>query len=84
MTSTVTPPPRTRRWTRAEYERPVALGVFQPMFTRRVAPETHGAYVIYAQRVCALRDTGYQQFAPCLVPGHKSALGDWARVVETI
>ena len=30
MTSTVTPPPRTRRWTRAEYERLAALGVFQP------------------------------------------------------
>ena len=30
MTSTVTPPPRTRRWTRAEYEQLAALGVFQP------------------------------------------------------
>ena len=30
MASTVTPLPRTRRWRRAEYERLVALGVFQP------------------------------------------------------
>lgn len=30
MASTVAPPPRTRRWTRVEYERLVALGVFQP------------------------------------------------------
>ena len=30
MASTVTPPPRTRRWTRLEYERLVELGVFQP------------------------------------------------------
>jgi len=30
MASTVTPPPRTRRWRRADYERLVALGVFQP------------------------------------------------------
>ena len=30
MASTVNPPPRTRRWTRVEYERLVELGVFQP------------------------------------------------------
>lgn len=30
MASTVVPPPRTRRWTRVEYERLVELGVFQP------------------------------------------------------
>src|SRR5689334_5726551 len=30
MASTVIPPPRTRRWTRVEYERLVELGVFQP------------------------------------------------------
>jgi len=54
------------------------------MFTQRIAPEAHGAYVIYAQRVRALRDGGYQQFAFCLVPGHESALEGWARVVETI
>jgi len=83
MASTVTPPPRPRRRTRAEYDRLVALGVFQPMFTQRIAPDAHGAYVIYAQRVCALRDAGYQQLACCLVPGHESALEDWARVGET-
>jgi hypothetical protein len=43
-----------------------------------------GAYVIYAQRVRALRDAGYQQLVFCLVPGYESALEDWARVVETI
>ena len=30
MASTVVPPPRTRLWTRVEYERLVELGVFQP------------------------------------------------------
>jgi len=30
MASTVIPPPRTRHWTRVEYERLVDLGVFQP------------------------------------------------------
>jgi Uma2 family endonuclease len=30
MASTITPPARTRRWTRVEYERLVELGVFQP------------------------------------------------------
>jgi Uma2 family endonuclease len=30
MASTVIPPPRTRHWTRVEYERLVELGVFQP------------------------------------------------------
>jgi len=30
MVSTVMPPPRTRRWTRVEYERLIELGVFQP------------------------------------------------------
>src|SRR5438093_5108616 len=30
MATTVAPPPRTRRWTRVEYERLVELGVFQP------------------------------------------------------
>jgi len=30
MASTVIPPPRTRRWTRVEYERLIELGVFQP------------------------------------------------------
>jgi len=30
MASTLIPPPKTRRWTRVEYERLVALGVFQP------------------------------------------------------
>jgi Uma2 family endonuclease len=30
MTATVVPEPRTRRWTRVEYERLVDLGVFQP------------------------------------------------------
>jgi hypothetical protein len=54
------------------------------MFTQRVAPEAHGAYVTYAQRVRALRDAGYEQLAFCLVPGHESALGDWARVVVSI
>ena len=54
------------------------------MFTQRVALEAHGAYVIYAQRVRAFRDEGYQQLAFCLVPGHESALEDRARVVETI
>jgi hypothetical protein len=54
------------------------------MFTQRVAPEAHGAYVIYAQRVRALRGAGYQRLAYCLVPGHESALEDRARVVETI
>jgi hypothetical protein len=43
-----------------------------------------GAYVIYAQRVRALRNAGYQQFEFCLVPDHESAVEDWARVVETI
>src|SRR3989449_6004430 len=30
MDSTTIPPTRTRRWTRAEYERLIELGVFQP------------------------------------------------------
>src|SRR5436309_4451218 len=30
MATTVAPPPRTRRWTRVEYERLIELGVFQP------------------------------------------------------
>ncbi|HEV8613896.1 MAG TPA: Uma2 family endonuclease [Methylomirabilota bacterium] len=30
MVSTVVPPPRSRRWTRVEYERLIELGVFQP------------------------------------------------------
>ena len=30
MATTVTPSPRTRRWTRIEYERLIELGVFQP------------------------------------------------------
>jgi hypothetical protein len=30
MASTATPPPRTRRWRRAEYKRLVALDVFPP------------------------------------------------------
>lgn len=30
MAATVAPPPKTRRWTRVEYERLVDLGVFQP------------------------------------------------------
>src|SRR2546429_669945 len=30
MASTVVPPPKTRRWTRVEYERLVELGVFRP------------------------------------------------------
>src|SRR3990167_5184745 len=30
MASTVKPSPRTRRWTRIEYERLIELGVFQP------------------------------------------------------
>jgi Uma2 family endonuclease len=30
MASTVLPPPRTRRWTRVEYERLIELGVFRP------------------------------------------------------
>ena len=42
------------------------------------------AYVIYAQRVRALRGAGYEQFAFCLSPGHEAALEDRARVVETI
>src|SRR5258708_23096914 len=29
MTSTIVPPPRTRRWTRLEYERLIELGVFR-------------------------------------------------------
>ena len=54
------------------------------MFTQRVARRPMDAYVIYAQRVRALQDTGYEQFAFCPAPGHGPALGDWARVVETI
>ena len=46
------------------------------MFTQRVAPQAHGAYVIYPRRVRALRDAGYEQLAFCLVPGHESALED--------
>ena len=30
MASTIVPPPRTRRWTRVEYERLIDLGVFRP------------------------------------------------------
>jgi hypothetical protein len=53
------------------------------MFTQRVARRPMHAYVIYAQRVHALRDTGYEPLVFCPAPGHAPALEDRARVVET-
>ncbi len=32
------------------------------------------------ERIAALRDGGYTQFAVQLVPGHESAIEDWARI----
>ena len=32
------------------------------------------------KRIGALRDAGYSQFTIQLVPGHESALADWARI----
>jgi 5,10-methylenetetrahydromethanopterin reductase len=37
-----------------------------------------------ADRIRALRDTGYRQLAVQLVPGHEDALEDWVRVIETV
>ena len=34
------------------------------------------------ERVRALRDAGYQQFAVFVPPGHEAALDDWARVMD--
>ena len=32
------------------------------------------------ERIAALRDGGYTQFTIQLVPGHESAIEDWARI----
>jgi 5,10-methylenetetrahydromethanopterin reductase len=60
---------------RPEEERFLDAGILRDMtFTGTVAE--------LRERIAALRDVGYQQFAVFVPPGHESALDDWARVMD--
>jgi 5,10-methylenetetrahydromethanopterin reductase len=62
-------------WVRPEEERFLTADLLRELtFT--------GTPAELQDRVRALRDAGYQQIAVSLVPGHESALEDWARVLE--